>query len=282
MNSWLAQLGWTLRTMFARRRTYIGFGAFVVFDLMVLGMMQSENLRDAARHYYLKNPGYSSPENFSGLTIAHFILGQSVTLLGSLCLALVAGDVVAGEVDEGTMRTTLSRPVSRERILLLRWISCVLYTCALVGFLAAMALVCGVIDGGTGNLLVVLPAERRPLLYAFGPGLVRYICAIPFLSVSLLTVTAIGFMFSCTQAKSLTATVATLSFYLTDRFLHDAPFFAVFKPFLLSTLMDEWIGIYRAEIPWSLLTKNCGKLLAIDFALVALGWWSFRRRDLKP
>jgi len=279
---WLIQLWWTQRTVLARRRTYIGFGAIVLFDLVVLGMMQSENLRDAARHFYLRHPRFASPENFSGLTIAHFVLSQSVILLGSLYLALVAGDIVAKEVEDGTMGMTLCRPISRARILCLRWIACTTYTFALVFFLAGMALICGLIDQGSGNLLVFFPGEKIPALHAFEPGLARYALAVPFQAISLLTITALGFMFSCCRMKPIAATVATLSIYLADSFLHTAPFFRALKPYFITTHMDEWIQVYRPEIPWDFLLRNCALLLSIDLALLALGWWVFRRRDLKP
>ena len=119
----LRQLGWTLRAMAARRRTWLGFAAFLFLDLVVLGMMQSESLREAARHFYLKDRRFATPENFSGLTVAHFILTQSLGWLAPLFLALVAGDAVAREVEDGTMRMALARPVSRVRVLLLRWIA---------------------------------------------------------------------------------------------------------------------------------------------------------------
>lgn len=282
MKLWLIQLGWTLRTFAGRRRTYLGFAIFVLFDLLVLGMMQSENIRDAARTFYLKYPQYSAPENFSGLTVARFILSQSLNLVGGLYLALVAGDVVAMEVEEGTVRTLLSRPVSRGRLLCHRAIVCIVYTFALVFFLAVVALGCGLLDRGSGNLLIVFPGERVPVAYAFWPGLVRYLLAIPLQAASLLTVTALAFMLSCTPMKPQAAAITALSIYLTDRFLHGASIFRSIRPYLMTTRMEEWIGIYRPQIPWESLLENCGQLLCLDFALIMVGWWVFRRRDLKP
>jgi ABC-2 type transport system permease protein len=282
MKTLLLQFQWTLYAVCARRRTYIGFAAFLFFDLMVLGMMQAENLRDAARHFYLKSRQFSAAENFSGLTIAHFVLERSLDFLAPLFLALVAGDAVAKEVEDGTMSMALSRPVTRFRVLVLKWMACGLYTFAFTFFLAGVALACGLIDQGSGNLLAALPDTRVPVVHAFSAGLMRFAIAVPFLGWSLLTVTSIAFLFSCCDMKPLSATVATVSFVFADRFFHDMPIFKVFRPWFLTTRLESWIRVYEPQIPWMALMKNSALLLAINVALVTLAWLVFRKRDIKP
>jgi ABC-2 type transport system permease protein len=278
----LRQFAHTLIALCARRRTYIGFAAFVFFDLVIVGMLQAENLRDAARHFYLKNRGYSAPENFSGLTIAHFVLSRSLEWLGALFPALIAGDMVAKEVEDGTMRMTLSRPVSRWRVLALRWVGCATYTCVFAFFVALVALACGFVDQGTGNLLVALPDDRGLVLYAPGPGVVRFALAIPFQAIALLTITSLAFLFSCTAMKPLAATVVTVSFVFADRFIREMPIFKVFRPWFLTTRLDAWIRIYEPEIPWGELWKTSLTLLALDVICLVVACRLFARRDLKP
>src|SRR5262245_56222500 len=95
----LRQFVGVLHALCARKRTYVGFGVVIFLDLFMLGMLQADFLRDAARRHFLKHPGYSDPANFSGLTIAHFILGTSLSWFAMLFPALIAGDVVAKEVE---------------------------------------------------------------------------------------------------------------------------------------------------------------------------------------
>lgn len=278
----LRQFAFTLYALCARRRTYLGFAAFVFFDLVILGMLQTENLREAARHFYLKNRGYSAPENFSGLTIAHFILSKWLQWLGGLFPALVAGDMIATEVEDGTMRMTLTRPISRVRVLTLRWFASSIHTGVFAVFIALVALAGGFIDEGSGNLLVSFPETRDVALYAPLPGLIRFALAVPFQALSLLTIASIAFLFSCGARKPLLATVATLSLLYADRLLHEMPIVKVFRPWLLTSRLDQWIRIYEPAIPWEGLWSNSLILIAINVASVAVGWGLFARRDLKP
>ena len=68
---------------------------------------------------------------FSGATLGLLMLMWTTFLLGALYLALVAGDVVAKEVEDGTLRMILCRPISRLRVGFLKYSACVLYTFAL-------------------------------------------------------------------------------------------------------------------------------------------------------
>ena len=124
------------------------------------------------------------------------VLVWSVFLLGSLYLALVSGDLVAKEAEDGTLRMLLCRPVSRARLLLLKAIACLVYTVVLVLFIGITALLAGFAYGGTGGLFVFIPVERMFALYDFNSGLIRYAWAIPLLALSLSTISFLGLFFS--------------------------------------------------------------------------------------
>jgi ABC-2 type transport system permease protein len=70
-------------------------------------------------------------------------MGFSVFLLGALFLSLVAGDIVAKEGEDGHMRLLLARPVSRFRLLLLKYLTCTGYALFLIQFLAWTAFLLG-------------------------------------------------------------------------------------------------------------------------------------------
>src|SRR5580698_6544279 len=118
------QLYFELLKLFARKRTYLGFAAYLVIEILMLVGLQmpgpSRMYKRAMTQYGLDFSHY-----LSGLTLAHTIVSLSIFFLGSLYLALVCGDIVAKEVEDGTMRMVLSRPVSRVRVLFLKYLACV-------------------------------------------------------------------------------------------------------------------------------------------------------------
>ncbi|HVE17216.1 MAG TPA: ABC transporter permease, partial [Chthoniobacterales bacterium] len=204
-----------------------------------------------------------------------------ITLVGALYLAVVAGDVVSKEIEDGTMRMMLCRPVSRLRIVLVKALATVVYTFALIGFIGVTALLSGLIYGGTGGLFAFAPLEKLFALYDFGPGLVRYASAIPLLGLSLLTISALGFFFSCLPMKPAAATILTLSIFFVDTILKSIPYFESIREWFLTARMSAWLHVFEYQIPWERITEDYIWLLAIDVTLFTLGWVAFQQRDFK-
>ena len=88
----------------------------------------------------LAGNGYLAQEYVSALTVAVIMLIPQILLLMPLYAALVGGDLVAKEVEDGTLRMILSRPISRFRLLLVKWVAGVIFSAVLVLVLGGTAL----------------------------------------------------------------------------------------------------------------------------------------------
>jgi ABC-2 type transport system permease protein len=125
--------------LFGKKRTYIGFGAFLLAqNAMLLAFRFTRWQKEMSQ--LLNANGYFASEYVSALTVAVVMLIPQIILLMPLYAALVGGDMVAKEVEDGTLRMILSRPISRVRLLLAKWIAGVLFSAALVIVLGATAL----------------------------------------------------------------------------------------------------------------------------------------------
>lgn len=280
MNLALCQFGFELKKLFARKRTWLGFGAFLAVEAAVLFLLNLPKPKESFRRIIEQN-GYGFEDYFSGLTLAQSMLMWTTFLLGALYIALVAGDVVAKEVEEGTMRMVLCRPVTRLRLGVLKFLACVTYTFTLVAFIGVSALLLGLAYRGFGGLLVFAPLERVFALYAPWPGLVRYLAALPFLALSLASIASLGFMFSCCNMKPAAATIATLSIFLFDFIFRSIPYFESLQPFFLNTHMAAWLRVFDDYIPWATMLEDYAYLLALDFTFLLVGLAVFYRRDFK-
>ncbi|MEA3206947.1 MAG: type transport system permease protein [Chthoniobacter sp.] len=280
MSLFLPQLRGELRKLFARKRTYIGFGAFLVVEIIVLVLFQLPKVQRSYRHM-IEQAGYGFEEYFSGLTLAFLILTSTIFLLGALYLALVAGDVVSKEVEEGTMRMMLCRPVSRMRMLAIKYLACVIYTFALIFFIGLTALAAGIARQGYGGLFVFAPLEGIFALYERGPGLARYLGALPLLGLSLLAITSLGFTLSCFNMKPAAATIVTLTLFFVDFIFKGIPYFESLRGWFLTAHMATWTSVFRPHIPWPQMAEDYAYLLAVDLTLVIIGMVNFQQRDFK-
>src|SRR5207237_9972243 len=135
----LRQLRNELWKLFGKKRTYIGFGAFLLAqNAMLLCFRFTRWQADLER--MLAGNGYLAQQYVSALTVALMMLVPQVLLLMPLYAALVGGDLVAKEAEDGTLRMILSRPISRLRLLLVKWLAGIIFSAVLVMVLGGTAL----------------------------------------------------------------------------------------------------------------------------------------------
>src|SRR5580700_7709677 len=108
--------------LFGKKRTYIGFGAFVASQSVMLLMFRFTKW-ERQMEAVLAGNGYLAEGYVSALSVAFLMLIPQILLLMPLYAALVGGDLVAKEAEDGTLRMILCRPVSRFRLLLAKWLA---------------------------------------------------------------------------------------------------------------------------------------------------------------
>jgi len=280
MSLFLLQLRGELWKLFARKRTYLGFAVFLALELLILLLFQLPKVQRAWRHI-LENAGYGFDQYFSGITLAFQVVLWTTSLLGGLYLALVAGDIVAKEVEDGTLRMTLCRPISRGRLLAVKYVTCVIYTFALAFFIGLSALAVGVARQGTGGFFVFQPLEKLFVIYDFGPGLLHYLGSLPVLGLSMLSVTSLAFMISCCNVKPAAATICTLSYFIADMIFRGIPYFESIKPWFISTHTESWYNSLRTPLPWQRMIEDYAYLLGVDATFLLIGFVIFSSRDFK-
>ncbi len=282
MNTFARQLGFELLKLFARKRTYIGFIFFLAIELLILTHAQLPISRRRLENAMGPIPGFDLSSYFGGLTLAFQVIAWTMFTLGSVYLALVCGDIVSKEVEDGTMRMVLSRPVSRLRILVLKYLTCIVYTFLLASFVVLTSLGLSILFRGVGSgLVVVAPWERVTGVFAPGVGLERFGLASVVLTFCLLSISTVGFMFSCFNLKPATATVLTLSVYLFDDILRNLPVFADYRDDFLTHHTAIWQHFFEMSIPWPRIGESCAWLAVFDFVALGIGTFYFLRRDFK-
>jgi ABC-2 type transport system permease protein len=179
------------------------------------------------------------------------------------------------------MRMILSRPVTRLRILALKYLATVLYTTLLAFFIGLTSLAAGFLYERPGGFFVFGMVEHIYAFHEFWPGLMRYFAILPMLVLSLLTVNATAFFLSCLNMKPAAATICTLTIFFVDYVFRSLPFFESLEPYFIATRLGTWMQVFERDIPWPHIWEDYTVLLAVDATLFVLGWLSFERRDFK-
>jgi ABC-2 type transport system permease protein len=280
MSLFFLQMRNELHKLFARKRTYLGFAAFVAVEILLLLLLNLPKPKAGFRKLIEQN-GYGFDQYFSGATLGLLMLMWTTFLLGALYLALVAGDVVAKEVEDGTLRMILCRPISRLRVGFLKYAACVLYTFALTFFIGITALVAGLLYCGWGGLFAIAPLEQLLAMHEAWPGLWRYLGALPLLGFGLVSITSLGFLFSCCEMKPAAATILTLSIFFFDSIFRSIPYFESLRGWFMTTHMTLWLRVFEYHIPWWRIAEDVTWLGALNVTFALVGLAILQQRDFK-
>ncbi len=278
----LRQLRGELRKLFARPRTYMGYGAFLMMEILILVVYRFTDGEAYMRDLIERN-GYQSDIYFSSLTLTFMVMTISMALLGSIFFALVAGDVVAKENEDGNLRLVLGRPISRLRLLLVKYSAVAVYTFTFVFFVGVSGyLMAAAAVGRDGGLFVSEPKMKVFAVYSqWGEGMLRLALGATGIGVSMITLSSLAFMFSCFRIKPAAATILTLAILFVDMILQNFPFFRPFEHWFITWRMSCWIHLFEHDIPWARIVESYSLLFGLNLTFFMIGFLSFRLRDFK-
>jgi ABC-2 type transport system permease protein len=207
----------------------------------------------------------------------------ALDLLLPLMLATITGGLLAGERHLGTLRTLLTRPVSRPALYLAKLLAAWVCALALTAFLGLLGLGLGYALFGGGDLLpldsgsLTILAEKTALL-RLGEG---YLLA----ALAMTAVASLGMMFSSFCDNPLTAAGLTVAFLLISGALGLMgqgllPYFEAWRPHLLTTHLSVGAKLCVTHVPWREVGRSLAYLGGYSAVAALVGGIVFWRRDV--
>ena len=265
--------------LFGKKRTYIGFGAFLVAQAaMVLMLRYSRASQGMVRQ--LETNGYSAQHLISSLTVATVMLLPIAYVLLPLYVTLVGGDLVAKEAEDGTLRMILSRPISRFRLLLVKWVAGSVFSVLLVFVLGLIGMVFASFFFPWGGLFAFVPGELFTILDP-PSGLQHYVAAHGLLTLKACTLLSLAFMFSCFNVKPAAATILALSVFFVSWVMMNIPFLKDLQPWFFTYHLNLWQSMLASPVPWSKVLMSLSLLLGFNLTFLVVGCTAFQVRDIK-
>jgi ABC-2 type transport system permease protein len=192
-----------------------------------------------------------------------------------LITALVAGDIVASESHNGTLKTILTRSRQRGEVFTGKVLASISYTLAVVFAMGVVGLVAGGIAWGFHPLTSL---SGTKVSTSHGLGLLAASLAI--YAFPLVGIAAFGLMLSTISRNSAASVVGTLMWALLMQLLGVLPGTESFRAYLLGTQFDAWHGFLRTPADWVPVVRAlwvCALYIAVPL-LVA--YTVFLRRDV--
>jgi ABC-2 type transport system permease protein len=261
---------WELRKLLAQKRTFIGLGAAVAVPLIFVIALAADSGGGGPEGLpfaeYVRETGFAVP--LVSLAFGAFWLLPLIT-------ALVAGDIVATEDHNGTLKTILTRSVERWHVFAGKVLAALTYTAVVLFSYVGIALVAGGLVWGFDPLTTLSGTEIGPsrALLLTAAGTLAYL--LPMTAIA-----AIGVLLSTLTRNSAAAVVGTLMVSIFVQIIGSISALDALDPYLLSTQFNAWQGILREPTDWDPIVRSAW--VCALYALPALGWslTAFLRRDV--
>lgn len=269
-----------LYKIFKKWRTYIGFLVIAVIVPVINFAMLAKGERSL--NFMTRNLQQSFVfvgNLLNGYLVSYFIL-ISLAVHIPFLIALVAGDLLAGEATAGTYRILITRPVSRMNIISSKFIAGFIYTAFLVLWLAIMSLGIGMIIFGVGELIVV--KSSGIIIFARNDVFWRFLGAYGFAILSMTVVTALAFLFSSLVENAIGPIISTMAIIIVFLIISTLQinFFRKIEPYLFTTYMSSWRLFFDDPVDYASLYKSIAILaghIALFFGATVV---IFKRKDI--
>ncbi|HEY0356848.1 MAG TPA: ABC transporter permease, partial [Flavisolibacter sp.] len=201
--------GIELFKIFRKPRTYIAFAAIAAIIVLVQLALYIDG--DTYLDFMMRsiNTSFIVEGNKMNGYLVFFIVLQTLLMHVPLLISLVAGDMVAGEANMGTLRLIAAKPVSRTKLMLSKFVATCIYTLLLLTFMAILGLGGSILIFGTSDLMVfksdmLVLIDRNDVMW-------RYFAAYGFAGLSMITVAALAFLLSVFADNSIGPIIAAMS-----------------------------------------------------------------------
>jgi ABC-2 type transport system permease protein len=261
---------WELRKLRAQKRTYIGFAAAVFVPVIfVIGLLVDSSGGGP------DGLPFGNYVRETGLAIPLVCLAFGSFWLIPLITALVAGDIVANEDQNGTLKTILTRSVERWQVFAGKLLAAYTYAAMILVLFVGTALLLGGIAFGF-DPVTLLSGTRVGTgrgIALIGMGTLAYLMPV-------LAIASIALLLSAVTRNSAAAVVGTLMTSLMMQVLGALSALDFLDPYLLSTQFNAWQGLLRDPIDWSPIVRGAwvSALYAVPCLLAAVT--NFVRRDV--
>ncbi len=268
-----------LQKIFKKWRTYIGFIAIAVLVALVqisIYLTGSGYANMAERS--LKNQFAISGDLVNGYLIGSLILNALFVHIPFL-IVLVGGDLLAGEATAGTYRMLVTRPVSRVKIIVSKFIAGNIYVFLMMAWLALLSLGLSVLFFGSGEMIIfsdgiVLLAENDILWRFAGAYLVSLI--------SLSTVFSLSFFFSSLVENAIGPIVASMAVIIILIIVSalEIEILNPIKPYLFPVHMGIWSNFFTEPVDYGIIMESIGILVAHTAVFFGAALYIFKKKDI--
>jgi ABC-2 type transport system permease protein len=259
-----------------QKRTYIGWVGLLIIPFLI---MLAFRFSDGGPH------AEGGQADVAGMIMTQvrsngiFLIVASLLAMSTFFLPMLASMsgsyAIAGEAENGTLRTMLMQPVKRTTLLMSKWVVSNLYVAICLFILGIAALIAG---GAVFGLKPTILFTGQPVgvWHALGLAAASY----AFVFVGMMCVVSLAVLFSTFTNSSLTAVAVALVLVIIMEVLGAIPQFDFLAPYLFPSKLMEWMNFLKSPVEWSPVIKAFINFAVWIVGTTGIAVWRFSRKDI--
>ena len=268
-----------LYKIFTKPRTYIGFLSLFVIILAIeagiyfggdemIGMI----IENISERFIFEG------EVINVYLISYLVL-NTLWIHVPILVALVTGDLLAGEANSGTFRILLTRPVSRIQLVLAKFISGWIYSLLLIVMMIVLSMGIGSLLFKSGDLMVI---TNKVNFFASDDLLWRFGLAYAYGLLAMTTVISLSFLLSSMAENSIGPIVGTVAIIIGITIISTvgSSVMVNINKYLFTTYLPSWQLFFHTELNPGAVSHAI--LIQLIYITLFLGSTIliFRRKDI--
>ncbi len=211
----------------------------------------------------------------NGVFLSLFATYVLLTVLLPLAVSVVAGDSIAGEAGLGTLRTLLTVPAGRIRLLLVKYVMIVTFCLTATALVAGVGLLMGAIFFPVGPV-TLLSGETVSL----AAGLARLALIVLYVAAALSALGAIGLALSTFTQHAIAVMATVLVLVIVSEILDAVAQVAAIHPYLPTHFWFSFDALLRTPIAWSEVLHGLASFAVYTVIFGAVAWTRMRRANV--
>ncbi|MEU8176683.1 ABC transporter permease [Microbispora hainanensis] len=207
------------------------------------------------------------------LTFAAFVVMMPIVL--PLTVSVVAGDAIAGEAAQGTLRYLLVAPAGRTRLLLVKYANVVVFCLAACALVAVSALVTGLVLFPVGPV-TLLSGTTIPAADA----LLRIGVVVLYAAAGMAALGAVALAVSTLTEAPIGAVATSVVLVVVSQVLSAIPQVAAVRPVLLTSWWGAFDGALRAPMAFDEMGRGLFAFAAYVLVFGSFAWSRFTSKDI--
>jgi ABC-2 type transport system permease protein len=257
-----------------RPRTFLSIGLMLVLIGLVFWGLKSEGTNALGYLFQSLDENFLMQGTILNGYMASFLILNTLWIHIPILIVIVTGDLFSAELESGTIRLLMTRPISRNRVAFAKYCTAVIYVFFFVLIFAVISFGLAQVLFGSGDLIVAFNGLQ---IIPEADLLWRFLAAFGYAFLAMGTFAIFSVTVSFFTRKSLVAILITLGIIVISTLLQTlaASLFLGWEFFLITYHFAQWQLFFYSEIDWGALLHSGLWLLAFSTLCIIVSLLKF-------